>query len=225
MNLATVKSNVRYFGVLRTFADVGLRAANRAMLLKVLKGIVIEQVDHSFLEPDPKYAGSFLSEARLREFAREPGTQLSDAFLDEALAKGDGCYGFLAGNVLAAYGWYSNKPTALDFDGLRLQFDDRYIYMYKGFTAPEHRGQRLHAIGMTRALQSYLERGYRGIVSYVEWNNFASLKSCYRMGYRDVGNILIAGARGRYVLRHDAACNEYSFRIVRSGNGNGRPRT
>jgi hypothetical protein len=56
-------------------------------------------------------------------------------------------------------------------------------------------------------------------VSYVEWNNFASLKSCYRMGYRDLGNIMIVGARGHYILRHDAGCGEYGFRLVRTPNG------
>lgn len=221
MNLATMKSNIKHFGLPRAFADAGLRAANRAMLLRVLKGIVIEKVDEGFLEADPKYRAVFLDQATLREFARDPRNELSDDFLDQAFDKGDECYGFVAGNELAAYGWYSNKPTTLDFDGLHLQFDDRYIYMYKGFTSPAHRGQRLHAIGMTRALQSYLARGYRGIVSYVEWNNFASLKSCYRMGYHDLGSVFIAGVRGRYVVRHDAACGEYRFRVERSRNGNG----
>ncbi len=173
MNLESVKSNVKSVGLPKTLADVGLRMANRAVLLRVLKGIRIEMVD-----------------------AR-----------------------FLAGDDLAAYGWYSNKPTTLDFEGLRLQFDDKYIYMYKGFTAPEHRGQRLHAIGMTRALEAYLQRGYRGIVSYVEWNNFASLKSCYRMGYRHLGNVVIAGVRGHYILRHDAGCEALAFRVVRTSNG------
>jgi hypothetical protein len=28
--------------------------------------------------------------------------------------------------------------------------------------------------------------------SYVEWNNFGSLRSCYRMGYTDFGNIVAA---------------------------------
>jgi hypothetical protein len=32
--------------------------------------------------------------------------------------------------------------------------------MYKGFTLKRYRGQRLHAIGMTRALEHYLSRGF-----------------------------------------------------------------
>ena len=90
--------------------------------------------------------------------------------------------------------------------------------MYKGFTSTNHRGKRLHAIGMTRALQSYLARGYRGIVSYVEWNNYASLKSCYRMGYRDFGNITIIGFGGHYLRHNDRGCEAMGFRVEPIGN-------
>jgi hypothetical protein len=96
---------------------------------------------------------------------------------------------------------------------LILHFDDRYIYMYKGFTHVEHRGQRLHAIGMTRALEAYLARGYKGIVSYVEWNNFASLRSCYRMGYTGFGSIIVARILGRYIIHASSGCKPYRFKL------------
>lgn len=41
---------------------------------------------------------------------------------------------------------------------------------------------RLHGVGMSMALRHYLARGFKGLVSYVESTNFASLKSCSRMG-------------------------------------------
>lgn len=217
MNGATFKSNIRSFGVSKAVADVAIRAVNRVLLLKVIKGIRIETVDPAFLECDGKYSGMFLDAAKLWHFAAEPKNELRPDFLDKALAKGDECYGFLAGPALAAYGWYSSKPTALDLLGLRLRFSDQYVYMYKGFTAADHRGHRLHAIGMTRALEAYLARGYRGIVSCVEWNNYASLNSCYRMGYHDFGSIAIAGLGKRYILHHDNGCREYGFRLERTG--------
>ena len=215
MNLATFKGNIKNVGFSKALADVGMRAANRVLRFKVLKGICIETVDPAFLECDPRYHGGMLDETTLRRFSEDPKNELPPEFLDEALAKGDECYGFVIGSELAAYGWYSSKPTIVDLPGLQLHFTDRYVYMYKGFTAQSHRGQRLHAVGMTRALETYLARGYRGIVSYVEWNNFGSLKSCYRMGYRDFGNIAIAGVGTRYFLHHGAGCREYGFRLQR----------
>lgn len=216
MSLNTFKASIKNFGLPKAVAEIALHAANRVVILRILKGIRIEHVNPAFLECDPKYRGLFLTEPMLREFAADPKNELSHAFLDQALAKGDECYGFVAGASLAAYGWYSTEPTELDLPGLRLSFSDQYVYMYKGFTAADHRGKRLHAIGMTRALQAYLQGGYRGIISYVEWDNFGSLKSCYRMGYRDFGHIAIGGWSKQYVLYHDAGCRKYAFFLERT---------
>ena len=60
-------------------------------------------------------------------------------------------------------------------------------------------GNASHAVGMTRALDEYLARGSKGILSYVEWNNFASLKSCYRMGYADFGKIYVLRLFGHFI--------------------------
>jgi hypothetical protein len=109
--------------------------------------------------------------------------------------------------------------NAVDVPGLLLHFNPEYVYMYKGFTHPSHRGQRLHAVGMTRALAAFLERGSRGIVSYVEHNNFDSLKSCYRMGYVDFGTIYLGGVANHCVFFSNAGCATMGFRLeqVRGG--------
>lgn len=222
MKIATLFSNVRHFGVARAFVDAGLRAANTIAVVKMIKAIRIETADPAFLECDSAYRGMFLDEQTLREFAKNPANELDGDFLDEAIAKGDECYGFLHGDDLAAYGWYSSKPTDYDLLGLRLEFSGEYVYMYKGFTAAAHRGKRLHAIGMTRALQSYVSRGYRGVISCVDWNNFASRRSCYRMGYADFGNVVVAGRRRPYLLVHDRGCARYGFQLTRGAAGAGR---
>jgi hypothetical protein len=97
-----------------------------------------------------------------------------------------------------------------------LHFDENRIYMYKGFTPEKYRGQRLHAIAMARALVAYRAKGYKGFVSYVEWNNFSSLKSCYRMGYSDFGNIYLVKLFGKYRTYAGAGCARYRFRLDQS---------
>jgi hypothetical protein len=86
--------------------------------------------------------------------------------------------------------------------------------MYKGFTGRDYRGQRLHAIGMTRALQHYLDGGYGGIVSYVESTNFDSLKSCARMGYRVFGSIYAVELLGRWFAFSSPGCARFGFRVA-----------
>jgi len=142
-----------------------------------------------------------------------PEYEITDEFLRAAFAKGDECYGFLDGSVLASYGWYANTPTAIDIPALKLHFDPRYIYMYKGYTHVKYRGQRLHAIAMGRALEAYKGKGFRGLLSYVEWNNFSSLKSCYRLGYSDIGNIYLFQLFGRYRTHADRSCLRYGLHL------------
>src|SRR5262249_50981302 len=96
---------------------------------------------------------------------------------------------------------------------LKLHFNPEYIYMYKGFTHDNYRGQRLHAIGMNLALREYLNRGYRGLVSYVESNNFASLKSVYRMGYKDFGTVYILKMLGEKLIYSSPGCKKYDFYV------------
>jgi hypothetical protein len=211
------KRNVAQHGLPVAIADSALSFVNKFGYDKILKGVTIDTPDARFLSCDQPYQGGFLSIEMLRDYVADPANQLDDAFLDRAAARRDECYGFLDDKQqLASYGWYSNCPAEMDTRGLELHFDPSYIYMYKGHTHPAHRGHRLHAVGMTCALQAYLERGFKGIVSYVEWNNFDSLKSCYRMGYKDFGNIYVARMFGRYLFYSDAGCRKYQFRLERS---------
>ena len=214
MRINEIVRGFRHFGGVKTLQDLALRGFKRLTSARILKAVRIETVRAEFLKCDKLYGGGFLSEALLMEIIRNhPEYEMSESFVRECFAKGDECFGFLDGSTLAAYGWYSSRPTAIDVPGMVLHFDNRYIYMYKGFTHANHRGQRLHAIAMTRALEAYLGRGYKGILSYVEWNNFSSLKSCYRMGYSDFGNIYMARLFGQNLTYADRGCKGYDFRL------------
>ena len=65
---------------------------------------------------------------------------------------------------------------------------------------------------MTLAL-NYLDRGYKGLVSYVESNNFDSLKSVSRMGYEKFGSIYLMRAFGRYLIHVSPGCERFGFAI------------
>jgi len=206
-----LRRDVDRHGLWKSCTAAAFNVANRFMCVRILKGVTVERPDARFTACEPAYRGEFIPERALRSLADNPANQMDQPFLDRVLPRGDECYGFFAGDALASYGWYSSRPSELDMPGLVLHFDPRYKYMYKGHTHRDHRGHRLHAIGMTRALAWYLARGYRGLVSYVEWHNVDSLKSCYRMGYNDFGNIYLARLFGRYLVRIGAGCQRYGF--------------
>jgi hypothetical protein len=208
-----IRKSLATIGLAQTLHDLALRAANRAVVIKILRGMTAERVNAAYLACPEPYRPMFLDQKRLREFGRDPGNDLPESFLVEALAKGDECYGILYGETLAAYGWYSRGATRIDPSDLALHPGDRYVYMYKGFTHPGHRGRRLHAIGMTLALQHYLSRGFQGLVSYVESNNFSSLNSVLRMGYEAFGSVYILKAFGIKFTHASAGWQAHGVRI------------
>ncbi|TBW12798.1 GNAT family acetyltransferase [Azotobacter chroococcum subsp. isscasi] len=211
--IARIRRKLQQVGPMHTLHLLLVRTLNRLALFKILRGILLLKVDPAFLDCPAGYTPGFLDEKQLRHFARDPQNELDDGFLNEALAKGDRCYAILDGENLAAYGWYSRQPTRINPPDMLLDFDPDYVYMYKGLTNPLYRGQRLHAIGMNRALQCYMEEGVRGIISYVESTNFDSLKSCFRLGYQAFGSIYLLRLCGRSLRLYSPACRHYRFAL------------
>jgi hypothetical protein len=204
------RANTRDFGVCRALQDVAIRAVNRAVYFRIFRGIVVTSAAGE--GRIVRYRHGFVERDALLSWAMDPAYEMSREFVLDALAMGSRCYAIWDGSTLASYGWYSSRPTPVSED-LWLCFDPAYVYMYKGFTHARYRGQRLHAIGMMAALETSRAEGSRGLVSYVESNNFASLRSCYRMGYRNFGWIAFVKAGHRYVMRASAGCRRYRFRL------------
>jgi hypothetical protein len=204
-----------------------------------VKCVYTETVDPEFLTLDARYNAGFLDTVALAAYVGRPEYDMPVSFVRRALASRDECFAIRDGNELAAYGWYCTSANHFS-DDLTLHFDPRWVYMYRGFTNPAYRGQRLHAIGMTMALAAYRARGHRGLVSCVERRNEASLKSVYRMGYRTFGTIYgitlgsLIGARrstSRLLTRPitwcTPGCRKFGFWLERHQSGSaapGRPR-
>jgi hypothetical protein len=211
--VSSFQRDLKIIGLANSFKDYSFKAANRFIILNILRGMSVQKVDPSYIELDEKYEGRFLSPEELLEHSLRPEYNLPAEFVNQALAKGDECYAILDGKLLASYGWYSNGQTIVS-DELDLIYNKDYIYMYNGYTHKNYRGQRLHAIGMTRALDHYLKAGKKGIVSYVEESNHRSLQSVYRMGYVDFGKVYIVKLFGKYFIAHTSGCNTFGFRVI-----------
>jgi len=203
-------SSFGFWSALRAFA---IRAIQRVIDFKVLRAMCITVVAPGFLELPAGTSADFLDRETLRRMTAQTKYDLTAEFLDDALAKGDECYAVVDGAEPAAYGWYAHSPTRMS-DGMLVQFDPAYVYMYKGLTLDAYRGRRLHAIGMTRALAAYRARGFKGLVSYIESDNLNSLKSAYRTGYVDFGRVFIIRMLGRLMTFRTPGCAAFGFGIA-----------
>ena len=217
--LKKLRERVRRHGFRNTLCAIALKLVNSVFVFRIFRGLYVEQPNVSFFKCPPGLTAGFLSAQQLREYARDPGTEMPDTFIDVALPRGHECHAIREGETLAAYGWYATGSTRVGIAQLEIAFDPRYVYMYKGFTVPRYRGQRLYAIGMTRALRHYKNRGYQGLVNYVEAQNAASLKSCLRMGYRMFGSIYLIGVFGKYFSFCSPGCERFDFRLIHRPSG------
>ena len=210
------KATAATHGAAAALHDFAVQCANRVGDVQILKGMTAalrDVTDPAFFEA-PGYECRFATADELMPYAETGEHEFSIAFVRRAFGRGDRCYAIFDEGGLASHGWYSNAPTPVDahFD---LHYDPAYTYMYKGFTAPAHRGRRLHAIGMCRALREATHEGKRGLVSYVHSHNFASLRSTHRMGYRIFGTV-VAVRKGPLAFVHASrGCDPYAFRLVR----------
>jgi hypothetical protein len=208
-----IRENISKYGVGAVLHDLECRLANQFVQFQVLKGMTVQLqdvTDPGFFEA-PGFDARFVGEDELARFAQEGTHDISLDFLRKARARGDRCYALFDGQALAAYGWYSDLPTPID-EHFVLHFDRAWTYMYKGYTAPAYRGKRLHAVGMCRALRAITGEGKKGLISWVFSNNFASMHSVMRMGYRVFGDVyLLRTAGGRSFTYATHGCLEHAF--------------
>jgi len=215
LNLGFFRAHMRRHGIFATLHFCASKLANRMFHYLSLRcmSISLADLEPSVLENSFGFEGRFLRPRALAEFSSNPEYRLSDDLIAASLLKVDECYGIMDGDVLASYGWCSRKPTVLT-DELIVRFDPAYVYLYAAFTHPSYRGKRCQALKTALALREFTERGSKGMIAYVESTNFASLKSCYRMGYKKFGVVRAIKLFGRYFIHHSEGCTSFQFRVV-----------
>ena len=100
--------------------------------------------------------------------------------------------------------------------GAAISIPNDAAYMSYGFTHPDFRGFRLHGLIMGLALQALAKRGITKLVSLVAWTNWASLKSCERLGYINLGNMITFGSQKRAVGIYPKAAKQLGVRLGRN---------
>jgi hypothetical protein len=195
--------------------DLQCRLVNRVVRFDVLRAmrVALADVPSPEMFEAPGFEGRFLSPRELMAAARAGAHDFGFELLARAAERGDRCYGMFDGGTLASHGWYAEQPTPIN-DHYMLHFDPAYTYMFKGYTLPAYRGRRLHAIGKCRALRAFTVEGKKGLVSYAASNNFASLRSCARMGYQIFGNLYLARAGEHAFAFASGGCLRYGVRAA-----------
>ncbi|MBL8851112.1 MAG: GNAT family N-acetyltransferase [Planctomycetaceae bacterium] len=195
--LSTLRTECSRFGIGAAFRLVADKVGSRVLGLKVSHVVWLDVEEVVVTAASlPKFAFRFLNAAEVAAYARDPANDLDNEFVARAADGRNSCFAALDGDRIAAYGWYARDWIEGEHcDGFGLKMPPDVVYMYKGFTHPDYRGQRLHGAVMGLALRAFAENGVKALISTVEWTNDASLKSCARLGYRRIGVL----ARARFL--------------------------
>ncbi len=171
------------------------RVGARVINLRVSEVVWLEPGKIKMVGAPPEgFDFRFLSPTEIAGFASALN-ELDEKHVARAAAGRDLCFAALHEGKLATYGWYALDCIEGEHcDGVALSYPADIAYMYKGFTPPAYRGQRLHGYAMRLALEQLAaERGIKGLISTVSWLNWASLKSCDRLGYERLGRMTSYG--------------------------------
>jgi hypothetical protein len=166
--------------------------------------------------PDPQFTFRFLSADEVEAFAGNPSYYIDPTLAEGVRSGHEHCFAAFAGDRLAAFGCYTLELVPPEqAAGAAMSFPSDVAYMSYGFTHADFRGARLHGLIMGLALQELAKRGITKLVSIVAWTNWASLKSCYRLGYSNLGNMITIGGKSRAVGMYPKRAKQLGVRFGR----------
>jgi hypothetical protein len=212
---AFIDDHARRFGIHATGSYVARKAIDR--IVGYTPWIcLVRATDEPFPRPGVSQAELAYRVVRSDEItraARDPLYEISPAFLDTALTRGDLCMGAFAGERLVAFGFSSAQPTNIDAD-FCFSFPPGWMYNFKEFTLPAWRGRRIHAaLWGARRWQILRERGVRNVVALVMATNYPSLASFRRLGFRRAFGFAIVGKGEKRCLLARGSGRQATFRL------------
>ncbi|HTQ38047.1 MAG TPA: GNAT family N-acetyltransferase [Pirellulales bacterium] len=189
----------RYYGPSASARWLGLRIAEKLLRVEVSQLLYLDAIKlPPSIDTDPEFTFRFLEPAEVAHFVQDQSHNLVNDFIARSASRNDLCLAILHGDRLVSYSWYArNSIEGQHHVGVPMSYPANTIYMYNAFTHPDYRGRRLYGMGIALALKELSQQGVTKLITSVNSYNFASLRSCRRMGFEDLGRIWTLGRGAR----------------------------
>jgi CelD/BcsL family acetyltransferase involved in cellulose biosynthesis len=200
--LGKLTDECRRFGVSSAASGLAYRVVRR---IGRVRRVHVLSLDIAELPPQPALPRAFewrwLTPSEVRDYAADEVNDL-DAAVEKPGGNGDhSCCAVLIGSRLVNYCWYAVGSIEAEHSfGLGLSLPSDTLFLYKAFTHPDFRGRGFHPIGVSRAIESFAQRGISRVIALVENDNWPSLISHAKLGFRRAGRLLVGG-RGPLTTR------------------------
>lgn len=205
--LRHINETRRHYGLSAAATWASSRFFEKALQIEVNKMLWLDLTALSrFVDFDPAFSFRFLSSSEIESYSQDPVNELAPDFLQRALSKHNQCLAAFYGERLAGYSWYArNSVDGKDHLGVSMSFPSDVVYMYNAFTHPDFRGRRLFSVGVGLAAKELAAQGATKMIASVNSTNFASLRSCKRLGFRELGRIWTLGSGDHRLARTPSA--------------------
>lgn len=104
---------------------------------------------------------------------------------------GDRCVVAIAGGRIIGYEWFSDRPIHRETSwGYSICIPGGFVYAYDAYIDPEYRNTGLWLRFKAYLSEWMVECDKRGVLTFVDYGNWASLRTHLRFGFEPTGNIL-----------------------------------
>jgi len=211
-----VRDQINRFGYQKTISDILQRIAYRIIKGELfyyfeLPSDAIHKI--AFNTAALPYSFGFLGIDQLLTLRIPEDMEVDHAFLEQAFAKGNKCFGVIDGDILAHFSWYATSPTHV-VGNLKFQFPRDKVYMFNAFTSNRYRGKKLYPLAVTQAVKSYIDKGFIGALTIINANNYSSISAVEQIGFSPIGKLYVSSAGRSYVYASNG-CTSNGVSLVR----------
>ena len=173
-----------------------------SFLYRLAKRVFLLDVTHLLVSKRgaPFESGQFefreLTSNDIVRYAKNPALDM-DARMADRLDFGlDYCFGAFDQSELAGYCWFARQDVEPEHNqgdhpktGVALSFECDTAFVYKAFTRPQWRGQKVFPRLLGYASRELHSHGIARLVSTTDWANRSAMRAFERSGFESVGKI------------------------------------
>lgn len=199
--LNKIREHHNRFGTYKTLLTGCDQILNYFILIDCLHIIVLDKcnVKPVPLSTEGVVSVRYANETDLLSLKKAGEWQIDNTKIQQ-LREGDLCLLTLLDNEIAGYTWIhiTGRPTLMP--GLKLHVPRCYVYNYGGFTHPKYRGKNLQAFRHQQVLKCAECSDKVGLIGYVKYTNWSSIRGQEKAGYRKIGRLLMVGRKQKYMV-------------------------
>ncbi len=157
---------------------------------------------------------SILTEQELLDFSHNRALEIDDTRIKDWLARGELCIGATVDGNLVAHDWRAYSATPHDRKrNIWVDFNADAGYGRYSFTLPAYRGKHIMPSLWAFGDNYCLDKGKTLSISYIETDNYPSMRAAMRGGYPVVGYAGFIYLFGKLFSFRTAGAKQHGFRF------------